>query len=104
MKVYSLGQKILSGDAIVSRKARKYYKLVALLVAFVIFYIFMGYRAMKQQHHLSDLKNEVRDKKFEYLTISAQRMNTIRQSAVAQKLRENGSNIQENQKALLRIE
>ena len=73
----------LNGEKLRSSKVRKQYKLIGLILVLIFVYITAGYRAMEQQHRLSDLRKEVRDKKFEYLTISSQLVNETRQSRVA---------------------
>lgn len=65
-------QSWLNGDKLRSEALRKHYKLIGLIVVLVFVYIFAGYRSMQQQNRLSDLRKEVKDKKMEYLTISAE--------------------------------
>lgn len=89
-------QSWLNGDLLRSQKIREQYPLIALIVCMVFIYILMGYQAVKQQHRLTDTKKEMMDAKFRYMTISAQLMNTTRQSQVAATLKENGSTLQEN--------
>lgn len=104
MRIINVIQKILSGDALVSEKVRSQYKIGGLIALYIIIYIFLDYRSKNQQLQLSDIKKEVRDKKYEYLTISTQRTYMARPSSIIQALRENDSKIQENKKAILRIE
>ena len=89
-------QSWLNGDVLRSKAIRDQYPLIALIVVLVFVYIFMGYQAGRQQHHLTDTKKEMLDAKFRYMTISAQLTNTTRQSQVAAALREQGSTLQEN--------
>lgn len=97
-------QSWLNGEMLRSSTIRKQYKLIGLILVLIFVYILSGYRAMEQQHRLSDLRKEVRDKKFEYLTISSQLVNETRQSRVAKQLEERGSKLQPNQKPAIRIQ
>lgn len=89
-------QSWLNGDILRSKAIRDQYPLIALIVVLVFIYIFMGYQAARQQHRLTDVKKEMLDAKFRYMTISAQLTNTTRQSQVAAALKEQGSTLQEN--------
>ena len=97
-------QSWLNGDRLRSQKIREQYPLIGLIVCLVFVYIFMGYQAVKQQHRLTDTKKEMLDAKFRYMTISAQLMNTTRQSQVAQELKEHGSALQENRVPPTKVE
>jgi len=94
----------LNGEKLRSSKVRKQYKLIGLILVLIFVYITAGYRAMEQQHRLSDLRKEVRDKKFEYLTISSQLVNETRQSRVAKQLEERGSRLKPNKEPAIRIQ
>ena len=94
----------LNGEKLRSSKVRKQYKLIGLILVLIFVYITAGYRAMEQQHRLSDLRKEVRDKKFEYLTISSQLVNETRQSRVAKQLEERGSKLKPNKEPAIRIQ
>ena len=89
-------QSWLNGDRLRSKKIREQYPLIGLIVGLIFLYILTGYQSVKQQHRLTDTKKEMLDAKFRYMTISAQLTNTTRQSQVIQRLRENGSSLQEN--------
>ena len=58
---------------------------------------------MQQQHKLSDLRKEVRDKKFEYLTISSQLVRETKQSQIVKSLKEKGSTLQESTIPAIRV-
>ena len=77
----------LNGEKLRSEFLRKQYKLIALICGCIFVYILAGYHAMQQQHRLSDLRKEVRDKKFEYLTISSDLVKQTRQSQVVKTLK-----------------
>ena len=94
----------LNGEKLRSSKVRKQYKLIGLILVLIFVYITAGYRAMEQQHRLNDLRKEVRDKKFEYLTISSQLVNETRQSRVAKQLEERGSQLKPNKVPAVRVQ
>ena len=89
-------QSWLNGDLLRSKRLREQYPLIGLIVCLVFIYILTGYQSIKQQHRLTDTKKEMMDAKFRYMTISAELMNTTRQSQVVDALREQGSTLQEN--------
>ena len=97
-------QSWLNGDKLRSQKIREQYPLIGLIVALVFVYIFTGYQAAKQQHRLTDTKKEMLDAKFRYMTISAELTNSTRQSTVVEVLRENGSELRENNVPPVKIE
>ena len=97
-------QSWLNGDKLRSQKIREQYPLIGLIVALVFVYIFTGYQAAKQQHRLTDTKKEMLDAKFRYMTISAELTNSTRQSTVVEVLKENGSELRENNVPPVKIE
>ena len=97
-------QSWLNGEKLRSDTFRKQYKLIALIVVLIFIYILAGYHSIEQQKRLGDLREQVRDAKFEYLTISAVRVEVTRQSQIVRHLQEAGSELQENRKPPIRIE
>lgn len=89
-------QSWLNGDRLRSKRIREQYPLMALIVCLIFIYILTGYQAVKQQHRLTDVKKEMLDAKFRYMTVSAQLTNATRQSQVIEALRTHGSTLQEN--------
>ena len=89
-------QSWLNGDRLRSKKIREQYPLIGLIVGLIFLYILTGYQSAKQQHRLTDTKKEMLDAKFRYMTISAELTNSTRQSHIIEVLRENNSNLQEN--------
>lgn len=89
-------QSWLNGEKLHSEKMKQQYPLLLLIASLFFLYIFAGYRAAKQQHQLTDLKKEMLDTKYEYMTISAELVKTTRQSQIAVELEQRGSRIKEN--------
>ena len=96
-------QGFLNGELLGSEWMRSQYKLIGLIVGLVFVYILAGYHSMQQQHKLSDLKKEVRDKKFEYLTLSTELVTVTRQSEVVKELETRGSKLKENKTPAVKI-
>lgn len=94
----------LNGEKLRSEGVRKQYKLIALIVFLIFLYILAGYHAAKQQHYLSDLQKEVKDKKFEYLTISSELVKVSKMSYISEQLEQRGSAIKESRTPATRIE
>lgn len=97
-------QSWLNGDKLRSKALRPHYKLIGLIVALVFVYILAGFHAMQQQNRLSNLRKEVKDKKMEYLTISAERMQKTRQSHISAMLEAQGSSVKENMSPAILVE
>lgn len=89
-------QALLNGDLLRSKKIRRFYPLLGLIVCLIFIYILTGYHSAKQQHRLSDTKKEMLDAKYRYMTISAQLTDVTRQSQIATVLQANGSSLKEN--------
>ena len=96
-------QSIMNGDFLRSKAIKQQYKLIGLIAGLLFVYILAGYHSISQQKHLADLRKEVKDKKFEYLTISAERVDKTKQSQIAIELQERGSQLQSNRKAAIRL-
>ena len=93
-----------NGEKLNSDGVRQHYKLALLIAGLVFLYILAGYNSLKQQRHLLELKKEVRDAKYEYLTIFAKRTEITRQSYIVFKLTEHNSPLKENQVAPIKID
>lgn len=94
----------LSGEVLRSEKLKKQYRLIGLIAFLIFVYIASGYQSMQQQHRLTDLKNEYKDAKFEYLTIAAERAEATRQSEIIKLLEEKGSRLKENRKPVILVD
>lgn len=95
---------LMSGEMFRKEQFSKHYRLLGLLAVYAMVYITAGYQSARQQHELSDLKKDVRDAKFEYLTVTSQRVDVTRQSQIVQMLSERDSKLKENRKPLVQIE
>ena len=89
-------QEWMSGDKLRGEKVRKWYPFLGMLVGMVFLYILAGYGAAKQQHKLTDVKKEMLDAKYKYMTISAELVKTTRQSYIADELKARGSQLRES--------
>lgn len=96
-------QRLLSGEILQSNKLKEQRGELLLIAVLTFIYILGGYHTMQQQHHLSDLKKEVKDVKFEYLTVSAERSELTRQSQVVKDLRERESLLLENKTPVMEL-
>lgn len=96
-------QSVFNGEFLRSEWFRKQYKLIALICTLVFIYILAGYHSMQQQHRLSDLRKEVRDKKFEYLSLSTQLVTVTKQSEIVKELGQRGSKLKENKEPAVQI-
>lgn len=96
-------QEWMSGEKLRSDSFRKWYPFLGMLVGMVFLYILAGYGAAKQQHKLTDVKKEMLDAKYKYMTISAELVKTTRQSYIADELKARGSKLRENTTAPVRI-
>lgn len=97
-------QGIFSGEIFRREEVKQQYPLLGMIVALIFVYILAGYNSDKQVRHMSDLKREVRDKKFEYLTIQAEMTDRTRQSAVSTELKARGSALRENTSPVIVVE
>lgn len=93
----------LNGEILRSGWLRKQYKLIGLIVLLTFIYILGGYHSMQQHHHLTDLKNEAKDAKFEYLTIAAERAEATRQSQIYEALKDKGSNLRDSKQPAILV-
>lgn len=78
---------ILNGSFLTRKFFRRQYFLIGLLVVLAIVYINNRYESEKMMKRIGDLKKEIKDVKYESLTISAQLMEISRQSNIEALLR-----------------
>lgn len=99
----SILKQIMNGDFFRRDEVKAQYPMVVLVAILLFLYILIGFAAGKQQRQLTDIRREVRELKFEYLTISAQLVETTRQSNVASELKRRGSKLEPNITPVTRI-
>ncbi|MBR6117342.1 MAG: hypothetical protein IKQ11_00590 [Paludibacteraceae bacterium] len=96
-------QSWLNGDLLRSKGLRRQYPLIGLIAGLIFIYILIGYQSVRQQHRLSDAKQEMMDAKFKYMTINAELTNATRQSNIIEALKAKGSTLKENNKPTIKI-
>lgn len=88
-------QDILSGAFFARGWFKEQYKLVLLISALVFGYIWCGYSAQQQHHHLTEMKKKLEDAQFTQLTIRTELLQQTRQSSIAKSLQEKESPVKE---------
>jgi hypothetical protein len=78
---------ILNGSFLTWKFFRRQYLLVGLLVVLSILYINNRYESEKMMKRIGELKREIKDAKYESLTISAELTEISRQSNIEDLLR-----------------
>ncbi|MCQ2341083.1 MAG: hypothetical protein MJZ48_01295 [Paludibacteraceae bacterium] len=96
-------QDFISGEILVRKWCREQYLLFILIGILVFLYIFFGFQAQRQQHHLTVLQKEWQSKHFEQLTIEAELTERTRQSTMSRQLAEYGSPLKENKQPVIHI-
>ena len=94
---------ILNGDIVTTDWFRKQYILLLLVGGLLFVYIYQGYVAQKQHYRMSELKKEIQDADYELMTMQATLTDLTRQSAVADALKERGSELKENSEPVIRL-
>ena len=87
---------ILTGRILTKKMVWKQYGLVALIALLVFFYIDNRFYCEKQLAREIQLEKQIRDVKYESLTISAELMKISRQSYVQKVINEKGIPLKEN--------
>lgn len=95
---------ILSGEFLSVAWLRKQSKFFGLVAGLLFVYVLSGYHASIKQQELTQLKTEVQNLRYEYLTISAELAEMSLQSHVAKELTMQGSSLQQNKMPLVTIE
>lgn len=94
-------QELMSGEFLIRDWVKQQYALLILIGLLVFLYIFFGFQAQRQQHHLTRLQKEWQAKHFEQLTIEAELTERTRQSAIARELNAVGSELKTNKKPVI---
>ena len=103
MSKFSL-KDIFSRDILTQQWVQKQYRLIFLICGLLFAYIYFGYQSERQQNRLNQLNKELQDAYFTKQTLNAQVMTQTRQSSIAKRLEEKGSNIKESHVAAIKIE
>ena len=96
-------QDVLNGNIFTKNLVRRQYKLFILIFGLLIVYIFEGYQAQKQQARIVELNRALQDAHYEYLTVNAELVEMSRQSVIAKRLRDAGSDVKESTTPAVRI-
>lgn len=96
-------QNIMNGNIFRSKKIQQQYKLLALILFLLIFYIFQGYRSQRQITRLVQVNKEIQDARYEFLTVSAELSEMTRQSAISARLRQADSRVKESDTPAIRV-
>ncbi len=97
-------QEVLNGSIFTRRWVRQQYGVIALVVGLIFLYVYFGFESERQYKRLNDLQDELQDAHYELITIESELTSLTRQSAVADQLRERGSQLKENRKPAVLIE
>ena len=97
-------QEVLNGQILTGEFFRKQYKLILIIVLGLFVYVWLGIRAQRENHHLTQLRKELQDAEYEKQTIHANLTDLTKQSEIARELQERGSAIKENTQPVIAIE
>lgn len=96
-------KQILNGEVFHRESFRQHSGLILLTAILLFIYILAGYNSAVQQRKATDLKQEVRELRYEYLTATAELTETTRQSHIAAELAQRGSKVGINKSPIIRI-
>ena len=99
----SVYRRIMNGDILRGKTARKYMGVAAIVILLLLVYIYAGFRTEQEYVQISRLQQELQDARNEELTISSQFSNSTRQSEVAKQLKEVGSALRESNTPIIVI-
>ncbi len=86
---------VINGNFLTKNFIKKQYKLILLMAFLAFMYINNRYECETQLAHAIELKKQIKDLKYESLTISAQLMGVSRQTSIMQLLNEKGIPLKE---------
>ena len=95
---------IFTGNIWTREVFQRQWKLLALILFFMIVYINSGYKCEQQRKEIATLQKQLVDLRYEYLTLSAELVDKSRQSNLSDRLKENGSRIAESQTPAIKIQ
>ena len=103
-RVMQVVKDIFTGNIWTRDAFRRQWKLIALILFFMVVYINSGYRCEQQLKDIATLQKQLVDLRYEYLTLSAELVDKSRQSNLSGRLRESGSQLTESQTPAIKIE
>lgn len=95
---------LLTGKFLMKDFISRQYGLIILIAVLFFIYTDNRYYCEKQQAKVVALQSELKDTKYEALTIAAQLMEMSRQSKVLTELEKRGIDLQESKEPAIRIE
>ncbi len=85
-----------NGNIFTKEFVQKQYGLILLISFLFLLYINNGYQSEKQHAHIVQLKTQLQDLRYEYLTLEAELVNLSKQSTISEQLRQSGSKVKES--------
>ena len=95
---------VINGNFLTKNFFRKQYKLILLMAFLAVVYVNNRYVCETQLAHAIELKKQIKDLKYESLTLSAQLMGVSRQTSIMQLLNEKGIQLKEAKTPAIVIE
>ncbi len=95
---------VINGNFLTKNFIRKQYKLILLMAFLAVVYVNNRYECETQLAHAIELKKQIKDLKYESLTLSAQMMGVSRQTSIMQLLNEKGIQLKEAKTPAIVIE
>lgn len=77
---------LLDGSLIITPQSRKLLPFLLFVVGLVVIYIWLTYNAVKIHKEINYTKKEIKELRFEYITIKSQFMDSTKQSRLSRKL------------------
>ena len=87
---------IINGNILTKKFLKKQYPLLIMIAILAFLYVDNRYYCEKQLSKVLKLKRELQDIKYESLTLSAELMETIRQSSIRKMVKERGLTLKES--------
>jgi hypothetical protein len=95
---------LLNGDLFRTEAIRKQYPLLGLLAVLTMVYILADYHAIDQQKQIIQMRRQINESRFEYLSIYTELVRVSRQTVVIDQLEEKGSSLEMNMRPLIEID
>lgn len=97
-------KEIFTGNIWTRESIKDQWKLIVLILIFLVVYVNSGYKCEEQLKRISQLQKELVDLRYEYLTLSSELVDKSRQSNISDRLRDSGSNVAESQTPAIKIQ